>query len=54
MVLAAARALVAEGKLPVNLRIACDGEEETGGDAIVEWVAPTSAARRVRRSSTAA
>ena len=39
MVLAAARALVAEGKLPINLRIAFDGEEESGGDAIGEWVA---------------
>ena len=39
MVLAAARALVAEGKLPINLRIAFDGEEESGGEAIGEWVA---------------
>ena len=30
MVLAAARDLVAEGRLPVNLRIAFDGEEEIG------------------------
>jgi len=39
MVLAAARNLVAEGRLPVNLRIAFDGEEESGGEAIGEWVA---------------
>jgi acetylornithine deacetylase/succinyl-diaminopimelate desuccinylase-like protein len=30
--------LAAEGKLPVNLRIACDGEEEVGGHSIVEFL----------------
>jgi len=38
MVLAAARELVGEGRLPVNLRIAFDGEEEVGGTSISEWV----------------
>jgi acetylornithine deacetylase/succinyl-diaminopimelate desuccinylase-like protein len=35
----AVRQLVAEGGLPVNVRLAFDGEEEVGGDSIVEWVA---------------
>jgi acetylornithine deacetylase/succinyl-diaminopimelate desuccinylase-like protein len=39
MVLAAARALSEAGELPVNLRIAFDGEEESGGESIGEWVA---------------
>jgi acetylornithine deacetylase/succinyl-diaminopimelate desuccinylase-like protein len=39
MVLAAARALVSAGELPVNLRIAFDGEEESGGTSISDWVA---------------
>jgi acetylornithine deacetylase/succinyl-diaminopimelate desuccinylase-like protein len=30
--------LAREGALPVNLRVACDGEEEIGGHSIVEWV----------------
>ena len=30
--------LSAEGKLPVNVRIACDGEEEVGGHSIVEFL----------------
>jgi acetylornithine deacetylase/succinyl-diaminopimelate desuccinylase-like protein len=30
--------LAAEGKLPVNVRIACDGEEEVGGHSIVEFL----------------
>ena len=30
--------LAAEGKLPVNVRIACDGEEEIGGHSIVEFL----------------
>jgi acetylornithine deacetylase/succinyl-diaminopimelate desuccinylase-like protein len=33
-----AELLAAEGRLPVNLRIACDGEEEVGGHAIVEFL----------------
>jgi acetylornithine deacetylase/succinyl-diaminopimelate desuccinylase-like protein len=38
MVLAAARELATGGKLPVNLRVAFDGEEESGGQSIGEWV----------------
>ena len=34
----AVRQLAAEGTLPVNVRFAFDGEEEIGGDSIVEWV----------------
>ena len=30
--------LAAEGKLPVNVRVACDGEEEVGGHSIVEFL----------------
>jgi acetylornithine deacetylase/succinyl-diaminopimelate desuccinylase-like protein len=33
-----AELLAAEGRLPVNLRIACDGEEESGGHSIVEFL----------------
>jgi acetylornithine deacetylase/succinyl-diaminopimelate desuccinylase-like protein len=39
MLLAAARALADEGALPVNLRFCCDGEEETGGHSIVDYLA---------------
>ncbi len=39
MVLAAMRELVEAGELPINIRIAFDGEEESGGTAIGEWVA---------------
>jgi acetylornithine deacetylase/succinyl-diaminopimelate desuccinylase-like protein len=38
LLLAAARELAAEGALPVNVRFALDGEEETGGHSIVEWL----------------
>jgi acetylornithine deacetylase/succinyl-diaminopimelate desuccinylase-like protein len=38
MLLAAARELAAAGELPVNLRFCCDGEEETGGHSIVEFL----------------
>jgi acetylornithine deacetylase/succinyl-diaminopimelate desuccinylase-like protein len=38
MLLKAAEELVREGALPVNLRIASDGEEEIGGQSIVEWL----------------
>jgi acetylornithine deacetylase/succinyl-diaminopimelate desuccinylase-like protein len=38
LMLAAARELSQAGALPVNVRFACDGEEETGGHAVVEWV----------------
>ena len=34
-----AELLAAEGALPVNLRFACDGEEEVGGQSIVEFLA---------------
>ena len=34
----AARQLADEGSLPVNVRFAFDGEEEVGGDSIVEWL----------------
>ncbi len=36
--LKAAASLAAEGALPVNVRIACDGEEEIGGHTIVDWI----------------
>ena len=38
LVLRAARRLVEAGALPVNLRIAFDGEEEIGGHTIADWV----------------
>ncbi len=38
MLLAAARELAQAKQLPVNVRFACDGEEETGGNAIVEFL----------------
>jgi acetylornithine deacetylase/succinyl-diaminopimelate desuccinylase-like protein len=38
MLLEACASLAASGELPVNVRFACDGEEETGGDSIVEWL----------------
>ena len=39
MQLEAISSLVAEGELPVSFRIVCDGEEETGGDAISRFIA---------------
>jgi acetylornithine deacetylase/succinyl-diaminopimelate desuccinylase-like protein len=39
MLLAAARELAGAGELPVNVRFCCDGEEETGGNSIVEFLA---------------
>ena len=33
------RSLAAEGALPVNVRVCCDGEEEIGGHSIVEFLA---------------
>jgi acetylornithine deacetylase/succinyl-diaminopimelate desuccinylase-like protein len=39
MLLAAARDLAASGELPVNVRFCCDGEEETGGHSIVDYLA---------------
>jgi acetylornithine deacetylase/succinyl-diaminopimelate desuccinylase-like protein len=38
MLLEAARSLAGEGALPVNVRFACDGEEEVGGSSIVEFL----------------
>ena len=38
MLLCAARELAAAGQLPVNVRFCCDGEEETGGHSIVEFL----------------
>lgn len=38
MLLAAARELATAGELPVNVRFACDGEEETGGHSILEYL----------------
>jgi len=38
LLLAAARELARAGSLPVNVRFACDGEEETGGHSIVEFL----------------
>src|SRR5439155_2143155 len=38
MLLAGARELAAEGALPVNVRFCCDGEEETGGHSIVDFL----------------
>ena len=39
LLLKTAALLAAEGALPVNVRIACDGEEETGGHSIVDFLA---------------
>jgi acetylornithine deacetylase/succinyl-diaminopimelate desuccinylase-like protein len=39
MLLAAARELSAAGELPVNVRFTCDGEEETGGHSILDFLA---------------
>jgi acetylornithine deacetylase/succinyl-diaminopimelate desuccinylase-like protein len=38
MLLCAARELAWAGELPVNVRFCCDGEEETGGHSIVEFL----------------
>ena len=38
MLLSAARELARAGELPVNVRFCCDGEEETGGHSIVEFL----------------
>jgi acetylornithine deacetylase/succinyl-diaminopimelate desuccinylase-like protein len=39
LLLKAARLLAEEGALPVNVRVAFDGEEEVGGHSIVEYLA---------------
>jgi acetylornithine deacetylase/succinyl-diaminopimelate desuccinylase-like protein len=48
ILLKAAQRLVEASALPVNLRFACDGEEEIGGHTIVDWLGiddvPTQAA----------
>jgi acetylornithine deacetylase/succinyl-diaminopimelate desuccinylase-like protein len=36
--LSAARELAQAGELPVNVRFTCDGEEETGGNSIVQFL----------------
>ena len=38
LLLAAARELAQAGELAVNVRFVCDGEEETGGHSIVEFI----------------
>lgn len=38
LVLKAAAQLAGEGTLPVTVRVVCDGEEEVGGDAIVDFL----------------
>jgi acetylornithine deacetylase/succinyl-diaminopimelate desuccinylase-like protein len=38
LLLKAAELLARDGTLPVNVRVAFDGEEETGGDSIVEFL----------------
>ena len=39
LLLKAAALLAAEGALPVNVRFTCDGEEESGGHSIVDFLA---------------
>ena len=39
LLLSAARELARNGELPVNVRFTCDGEEETGGGSILEFLA---------------
>jgi|SRR5581483_4697267 len=39
LILSAAAQLAAAGRLPVNVRFACDGEEEIGGHSIVDFLA---------------
>jgi acetylornithine deacetylase/succinyl-diaminopimelate desuccinylase-like protein len=38
MLLKAAQELAQEGELPINVRFCCDGEEESGGHSIVEFL----------------
>ena len=38
LLLKAAALLAADGSLPVNVRVACDGEEEIGGHTIVDYL----------------
>jgi acetylornithine deacetylase/succinyl-diaminopimelate desuccinylase-like protein len=39
LLLKAAATLAGEGRLPVNVRVVCDGEEETGGHSVVDFLA---------------
>src|SRR6201996_566415 len=39
LLLSAARELARAGQLPVNVRFTCDGEEETGGHSIIDFLA---------------
>jgi acetylornithine deacetylase/succinyl-diaminopimelate desuccinylase-like protein len=39
LLLCAARELAQAGRLPVNVRFTCDGEEETGGQSIIDFLA---------------
>src|SRR5579863_3738862 len=39
MLLAAARELARAGELPVSVRFVCDGEEETGGHSVIDYLA---------------
>jgi acetylornithine deacetylase/succinyl-diaminopimelate desuccinylase-like protein len=41
MLLEGVRRLSEAGELPVNVLVACDGEEEVGGHSIVDWLAET-------------
>ena len=47
LMLAAARALAAAGTLPVNVRFVCDGEEETGGQSVLGYLAQSVDGGRV-------
>ena len=38
LLLSAARELAQTGELPVNVRFVCDGEEETGGHSVVDYL----------------
>jgi acetylornithine deacetylase/succinyl-diaminopimelate desuccinylase-like protein len=38
LLLKAAAMLAGEGALPVNVRVLCDGEEETGGSSVVDYI----------------
>jgi acetylornithine deacetylase/succinyl-diaminopimelate desuccinylase-like protein len=38
LLLKAAALLAGEARLPVNVRVVCDGEEETGGDSVVDFL----------------
>ena len=52
LLLKAAALLAAEGALPVNVRIACDGEEEVGGHSIVDWLGEDERGADAASSST--